>query len=145
LLKYLSEWQRNLELHSGLDVDEQKISFLPRECWSDAQQACLGFIGLSRYWVPLGATIYGRVCSQDIVEHHFANLRFAMGSTGAVGVAQAFAADTTAAMIRGIKVAGKKGNAKMLDMSAREDVAPTKVDKRRVTGGSSVRQKKRRK
>jgi hypothetical protein len=71
MVKFFSTWNWNLANHSGLDSNERTLAFLPRECWNDLQQACLGFVGLCRYWTNIGVTVYGRTCSQDVVEHHF--------------------------------------------------------------------------
>jgi hypothetical protein len=92
LLQFFAEWEKNLEHHSlDLSADEKRKYFLPRECWTDLKQSCLGLICMCHHYLDKypAMSLWARKLTQDIVEHHFAHVRQSFGSSrnGGAGAA----------------------------------------------------------
>jgi hypothetical protein len=90
LLQFFAEWEKNLNDASiGLSAEDKKKYFLDGKCWMDLKQSCLGLICMCHHYLDKypGMSLWARKLTQDIVEHHFANVRQSFGASRNGGVA----------------------------------------------------------
>ena len=109
ILLWFAEWQQGLAA-SGLDEKQQALSFLPTPCWEDLQSLVFGLVGLSVCYLSRGlkanagksdAILICRRVQQDILEHHFAQLRqFTGGGTSQPNAEQCIQGDNHSTSMR---------------------------------------------
>jgi hypothetical protein len=83
-IKFVALWKKNLARDElGLTPEQQAIHFFPKECWEDFQTITVGVICACHNILKKhpGMSLFLRKFSQDVVEHHFAQLRQSGGAT----------------------------------------------------------------
>ena len=102
--RWFEEWDMDLSKRD-LTKGQQDEAFISRLCYFDLRLAVHGFVGMCRYYLAHGAAGFGKCinpkqCNQDLLEHHFRNVRNASGDALHPKVAECARAARTGTVIR---------------------------------------------
>ena len=144
LLDFLQSWWSEIDKESSefSPADKRKMFFAHDKCWFDAQLTLKNTLELLDHYLKLpqyaGARVQLRSLSQDILEHHFANVRRYAGD-GDPSYSEFLNASYNAGVFRVVKDATGKSNSGNAPVAESQPL-PARHDMRRVR---RVQQKER--
>jgi hypothetical protein len=117
---WLENWHDDLT-RRGLSKAEQASAFISRECYADIRLAIHGFVAMCRFYLRSPSEFFcPQHFNQDVVEHHFRNIRGANGDSKHPTAAVAANSAQNGTVIRlNFDKKSNSGSAPILDMEQR--------------------------